>query len=153
MERFHYLLCRGNYLLHEPSPELRQASSSAFQLRQSFNSTLYNCSVTMAEDNNSDRLFSEPPDFLGQHNRTGSMSLGDEHESEPMNGDMTTAPPAPVQVDLNTKDVHDVVNSELGVSTLLNRLKQSIASAKVGFPSQPPSFSALTQAGRNSPSS
>ncbi|KUJ07371.1 RhoGAP-domain-containing protein [Mollisia scopiformis] len=59
------------------------------------------------------------------------MSLGDDHESEPLNGDTTTAPPpASAPADLNTKDVHDVVNSELGVTTLLNRLKQSIASAK-----------------------
>lgn len=58
------------------------------------------------------------------------MSLGDDHHlNEPMNGESTTGPP-PGQVDVNAKEVHDVVNSELGVSTLLNRLKQSIASCK-----------------------
>ncbi|KAE8440585.1 hypothetical protein EG329_007054 [Mollisiaceae sp. DMI_Dod_QoI] len=75
------------------------------------------------------RLLSEPPEFT-QHNTTGSMSLDDDHLGEPVNGDTITAPPG--QVDLTAREVHDVVNSELGVSTLLNRLKQSLASAKEG---------------------
>lgn len=45
----------------------------------------------------------------------------------------TTAGPPPAQ-DPNAKAVYDVVNSEIGVATLLNRLKQSIASAKVRDP-------------------
>lgn len=88
----------------------------------------------MADDNNSDRLLSEPPEFptkQQQRDRTGSMSLGDDHLREPMNGESTTGLP-PGQADVNAKEMHDVVNSELGVSTLLNRLKQSIASCKVG---------------------
>ena len=49
------------------------------------------------------------------------------------NGDSTTtAAPPPLPFNPNAKAVRDVVNSEIGVSTLLNRLKQSIASAKVG---------------------
>ncbi|PVH69771.1 RhoGAP-domain-containing protein [Cadophora sp. DSE1049] len=47
------------------------------------------------------------------------------------NGDsVTTAAPPPILSNPNAKAVRDVVNSEIGVSTLLNRLKQSIASAK-----------------------
>jgi len=47
------------------------------------------------------------------------------------NGDSTTtAAPPPLPFNPNAKAVRDVVNSEIGVSTLLNRLKQSIASAK-----------------------
>jgi hypothetical protein len=68
-------------------------------------------------NNNPDRLLSEPPD------------LRNTNEGELMSDTMTNPPP--VQVDLNSKDVLDVINSEIGVSTLLNRLKQSIASAKV----------------------
>ncbi|KAG4443317.1 hypothetical protein IFR05_001186 [Cadophora sp. M221] len=91
----------------------------------------------MADDNNPDRLLSDPPDFSSQHReRTGSMSLGaapnaNGDEVSPLNGDsITTSAPPPVLTNPNAKAVHDVVNSEIGVSTLLNRLKQSIASAK-----------------------
>lgn len=52
------------------------------------------------------------------------------------NGDSTTTAahqPFPFN-NPNAKAVRDVINSEIGVSTLLNRLKQSIASAKVGPP-------------------
>jgi hypothetical protein len=66
------------------------------------------------------------------------MSLGaapnaNGDDVSPINGDSTTAAAAPlaVQSDPNAKAVRDVVNSEIGVATLLNRLKQSIASAKV----------------------
>lgn len=104
----------------------------------------------MTEDNHADRLLSEPPELTTQpRDRTGSMSLGDEHRVEPTNGDITVMP---VQVDHNVKDVHDVVNSELGVSTLLNRLKQSIASAKVSF-QRAATRAMLTQWCRNLPSS
>jgi len=43
------------------------------------------------------------------------------------------APPfhAGTDTDANVKVVYEVMNSEIGISTLLNRLKQSIASAKV----------------------
>lgn len=94
-------------------------------------------------DDNPDRLLSEPPDFSNQHReRTGSMSLGaapnfNGDDVSPINGDsITTSAPAPAPPpvhDPNAKAVHDVINSEIGVSTLLNRLKQSIASAKVGL--------------------
>lgn len=51
------------------------------------------------------------------------------------NGDSTTtAAHQPLPFNPNAKAVRDVINSEIGVSTLLNRLKQSIASAKVGPP-------------------
>ncbi|PMD25613.1 RhoGAP-domain-containing protein [Hyaloscypha hepaticicola] len=67
------------------------------------------------------------------------MSLGaapnaNGDDVSPITGDSTTAAAAaaaqPAQPDPNAKAVHDVVNSEIGVATLLNRLKQSIASAK-----------------------
>ncbi|KAH7333480.1 hypothetical protein BKA65DRAFT_403833 [Rhexocercosporidium sp. MPI-PUGE-AT-0058] len=64
------------------------------------------------------------------------MSLGaapnaNGDEVSPLNGDsINTSAPPPVLTNPNAKAVHDVVNSEIGVSTLLNRLKQSIASAK-----------------------
>ncbi|KAL2065434.1 hypothetical protein VTL71DRAFT_3104 [Oculimacula yallundae] len=91
----------------------------------------------MADDNNPDRLHSEPPDFSSQQrDRTGSMSLGappnpNGDDVSPLNGDSVpaSAPPS-ATFNPNAKAVHDVVNSEIGVSTLLNRLKQSIASAK-----------------------
>lgn len=94
----------------------------------------------MADDNNPpDRLLSEPADFTSPHReRAGSMSLGaapnaNGDEVSPLNADSTrTSSPPPSHADPQAKAVHDVVNSEIGVSTLLNRLKQSIASAKVG---------------------
>jgi len=95
----------------------------------------------MGEDNNPDRLLSEPPEFPDQQReRTGSMSLGaapnaNGDDVSPINGDstatVTLAAPPPVQADPNAKAVQAVINSEIGVSTLLNRLKQSVASAKV----------------------
>ncbi|KAK0112220.1 hypothetical protein ONS96_001469 [Cadophora gregata f. sp. sojae] len=92
----------------------------------------------MADDNNPDRLLSDPLEFASQQRgRAGSMSLGaapnanGDDVSSVNNGEsMTTAAPPPIQPNLNAKAVRDVVNSEIGVSTLLNRLKQSIASAK-----------------------
>ncbi|XMA14786.1 hypothetical protein WAI453_007577 [Rhynchosporium graminicola] len=91
----------------------------------------------MADDHNSDKLLSEPPEFPSTHHeRTGSMSLGalpnaNGDDVSPPNGDSmpTSAPPSAFS-NPNAKAVHDVTNSEIGVSTLLNRLKQSIASAK-----------------------
>lgn len=100
----------------------------------------------MAEDNNPDRLLSEPPEFPSQHEheheRKGSMSLGaapnaNGDDVSPIKDDSNTtaaAAPLPAQSDPNAKAVHDVINSEIGVATLLNRLKQSIASAKVSLP-------------------
>jgi hypothetical protein len=94
----------------------------------------------MADDNNPDQLLSEPPEFPSQHERTGSMSLGaapnaNGDDVSPINGDSTTTTvPPPPQPDPNAKAFHDVVNSEIGVATLHNRLKQSIASAKVRGP-------------------
>ncbi len=95
----------------------------------------------MDSDDHPDRLLSDPPEFPNsQHERLGSMSLGaapnsNGDEVSPMNRDSSVPSidnsPPPVQVDPNAKAFHDVVNSEIGVSTLLNRLKQSIASAKV----------------------
>ncbi|PMD54312.1 RhoGAP-domain-containing protein [Hyaloscypha bicolor E] len=63
------------------------------------------------------------------------MSLGaapnaNGDEVSPIKDDSTAAAPPPAQPDPNAKAVHDVINSEIGVATLLNRLKQSIASAK-----------------------
>lgn len=107
----------------------------------------------MDHDRNPDRLHHEPPpEFspitMNSGDRTGSMSLGAPPNA---NGDVSpivgeSGPPPPA--DPNAKIVHEVVNSEvwdcswrirrmaanmwqIGVSTLLNRLKQSIASAKV----------------------
>lgn len=89
-------------------------------------------------DDNPDRTLSEPPDVSNQHReRTGSVSLnaaananGDNVSYPPNGDDVTTSAPPPVH-DPNAKAVHNVINSEIGVATLLNRLKQSIASAKV----------------------
>ncbi|KAH8802840.1 hypothetical protein F5884DRAFT_887545 [Xylogone sp. PMI_703] len=92
----------------------------------------------MDEDNNPDRLLTDPTELPSPlHDTRGSMSLSGApangaDTSTTANGDGTassTAPP-PVQVDPNAQLVQDVVSSEIGVSTLLNRLKQSIASAK-----------------------
>ncbi|KAI9050470.1 hypothetical protein LZ554_005633 [Drepanopeziza brunnea f. sp. 'monogermtubi'] len=95
-------------------------------------------------DDNPDRILSEPPDSSNtQRDGTGSTgtppplpnvtatttaTTGD--DGPPVNGDSSTDTAPPPAVDPNAKAVHEVVNSEIGVSTLLNRLKQSIASAK-----------------------
>jgi hypothetical protein len=75
----------------------------------------------------------------------GAVPNANGDDVSPINGDptTTTAPP-PAQPDPNAKAVHDVVNSEIGVATLLNRLKQSIASAKVGKPEASNALSRLT---------
>lgn len=77
----------------------------------------------MDEDNNPDRLLSEPPEHpLEQHQRTSSIPpgappTGDDVSS--LNGDAAPAPAAPVAlppvevVDPNAKVVRDVVNSEV----------------------------------------
>ena len=77
----------------------------------------------MDEDNNPDRLLSEPPEFPNQqHQRTGSMSLGaapnpNGDDVSPINGDSaapsTAAGPPPAQVDPNARVVRDVINSEV----------------------------------------
>jgi hypothetical protein len=79
----------------------------------------------MDEDNNPDRLLSEPPEFPAssqqqqQHERTGSMSLGaapnaNGDDVSPINGEhATTSAPPPTQIDPNAKAVHDVINSEV----------------------------------------
>ncbi|KAL3420186.1 Rho-GTPase-activating protein 7 [Phlyctema vagabunda] len=68
----------------------------------------------------------------------GSMSLdfhptGEDvspiHSESALASSALASQPQP-DVDPNATIVHDVVNSEIGVATLLNRLKQSIASAK-----------------------
>lgn len=92
----------------------------------------------MADDENPDRLLSELPDISNQQReRTGSMSLGaaptaNGDEVSPINGDSASMnAPAHPQLTPLARSVDTVVNSEIGVQTLLNRLKQSIASAKV----------------------
>ncbi len=87
-----------------------------------------------------------PPSF--QRQRMGSLSLGPAPASE--NGGGSTAnggagagattsagasagaSTTAVATDL-PRDVQDVLQSEIGVSTMLNRLKQSIATAKVSL--------------------
>jgi hypothetical protein len=93
----------------------------------------------MPDDNiNPDQLLSEPPEYPPQleHERKGSMSLSLKAAPNANGDDVSKddSAPAPAPTDPNAKAVHDVVNSEIGVATLLNRLKQSIASAKVGSP-------------------
>ncbi|KAG9247403.1 hypothetical protein BJ878DRAFT_556259 [Calycina marina] len=79
-----------------------------------------------------DRMMSEPlklPDQ--QQERKGSMSLGAPATGDgvsPINGDSTATGTAPI--DPNADKVAFVANSEIGISTCLNRLKQSIASGK-----------------------
>ncbi|KAH6677663.1 hypothetical protein B0J14DRAFT_475762 [Halenospora varia] len=60
----------------------------------------------------------------------GPNANGD--EVSPINGESVTGANGGSSViqDPNSKAVNDVISSEIGVSTLLNRLKQSIASAK-----------------------
>jgi hypothetical protein len=81
----------------------------------------------MDEDNNPDRLLSEPPEFptssqQQQRERTGSMSLGaapneNGDDVSPINGEpATTSAPPPAQIDPNAKAVHDVVNSEVSTN-------------------------------------
>lgn len=88
----------------------------------------------MDDENHSDRLLSEPPEMADE--RDGRMSLGatpnvDGDDVSPVNGDSVPTSAAPAtQNDPHAKAVNDVVSSEIGVNTLLNRLKQSIASAK-----------------------
>ncbi|TVY39219.1 RHO GTPase-activating protein [Lachnellula occidentalis] len=89
------------------------------------------------DDYNPDRLPSEPSELPEQnYERNGSMSLGagpnaNGDEVSPINGDsVPTSAAPPVEIDPNAKAVQEVITSEIGVSTLLNRLKQSIASAK-----------------------
>lgn len=74
-----------------------------------------------------------------QRIRTGSMSVGQnapapaELDTGASNGGgtgTTTAATAPSYGAEPSKQVQDVLQSEIGVSTMLNRLKQSIASAK-----------------------
>ncbi|KAH8589663.1 hypothetical protein B0O99DRAFT_692230 [Bisporella sp. PMI_857] len=80
----------------------------------------------------SDRLYSEPPNPNTQHERSGSMSLGappTEDEVSPINGDAATSAPV-ASHDHNAERVAYVVNSEIGVMTLLNRLKQCIQSTR-----------------------
>ena len=81
----------------------------------------------MDEDNNTDRLLSEPPEFPNQqHERTGSMSLGaapnpNGDDVSPINGDSAMdnlAGPPPAQVDPNARVVRDVVNSEVSASSM-----------------------------------
>ncbi|CAG8959098.1 hypothetical protein HYFRA_00012961 [Hymenoscyphus fraxineus] len=87
----------------------------------------------MDPDNHPDRL-TEPHEPQDQHReRTGSMSLGanlNGDDVSPLNGDSAAPVAQPAFVDPNAQAVSDVVSSEIGVSTLLNRLKQSLASAK-----------------------
>jgi len=93
----------------------------------------------MPDDTNPDRLLAQPSEFpIHQHNRTGSMSLGaapnaNGDEVSPINGDGAAEAPIPKEVNFRAKSVETVYNSEIGVQTLLQRLKQSIASAKVSF--------------------
>ncbi len=88
----------------------------------------------MPDDNiNPDRLLSDPPEYPPQpeHERKGSMSLAAVPNANGDDVSKDDSTPAPALNDPNAKAVYDVINSEIGVATLLNRLKQSIASAKV----------------------
>ncbi|EOO01662.1 putative rho gtpase activator protein [Phaeoacremonium minimum UCRPA7] len=91
--------------------------------------------MTMADYNaSSDYL---PPTHQ-QRERTGSMSLGGppptSENGAPTNGTgpigSPTAGPPNTQPSDVSKQVQEVLSSEIGVATMLNRLKQSIASAK-----------------------
>ncbi|KAF4624815.1 hypothetical protein G7Y89_g13352 [Cudoniella acicularis] len=91
----------------------------------------------MDENYKPDQLLSEPSELADHnHDGKGNMSLGaptsaNGDDVSPINGESEkSAAGSPVVQDPNAKAVHDVITSEIGVSTLLNRLKQSIASAK-----------------------
>ncbi|KAI9740113.1 MAG: hypothetical protein M1818_004864 [Claussenomyces sp. TS43310] len=82
-----------------------------------------------------DRFDSESPQHASQQReRDDKMSSGGRPSSDdaaPMNGNgRVDSAPSVAQVDPHAEAVQSVVTSEIGVQTLLNRLKQSIASAK-----------------------
>lgn len=73
------------------------------------------------------------------HERTGSMSLGNSTSPAPEDGPTTSANGAgaeaattsPIQAEPEMpKEVQEVLASDIGLSTMLNRLKQSITAAK-----------------------
>lgn len=76
-----------------------------------------------------------------EHSMTGAIDSNGAHvDGEPSSPVEAAAPPEPVQAPVPTqaavnpavaKAVDDVVYSDIGINTLLTRLKQSIASAKV----------------------
>lgn len=77
----------------------------------------------MADEDNPDRLLSEPPETTNQHERTGSMSFGappNVDDVSPINGDSANdigngngLGATTVVEDSNAKIVHEVVNSEV----------------------------------------
>jgi hypothetical protein len=77
----------------------------------------------MDEDNNPDRLLSEPTEPpTQQQERTSTLSLEPPPTGEdgfPINGDVDVpvAAPPPPQVDPNAKIVRDVVNSEVSTNS------------------------------------
>lgn len=74
------------------------------------------------EHSGTDRLGPEPP--VSADLEDGELYL----EEEPTNGEAAPAQTSPV--DTFKAGVTSVTESEIGIQTLLNRLKQSIASAK-----------------------
>lgn len=80
----------------------------------------------MDDDQNPDRLMSEPP--------TNTSADGSPTRAEVHPDGAGEAPASPAQhIDpAALQRVEEVKHSEIGISTLLNRLKQSVASAKVG---------------------
>jgi hypothetical protein len=85
----------------------------------------------MDEDNNPDRLLSEPPEQPSQpQERTSSLSLEPSapiDEKKPVNGgepETSAVVPPPPQSDLNAQIVREVVNSEVSAeSSLYGRLQ------------------------------
>jgi hypothetical protein len=78
----------------------------------------------MDDDNNPDRLLTDPPEFADHHHeRKGSMSVGaapnaNGDEVSPINGDAGVAAAVPPPIDPNAKAVADVVNSEVELNYL-----------------------------------
>lgn len=77
----------------------------------------------MDEDNNPDRLLSEPPEQPSQqlHEKMSNLSVeppapSDEAGSANGEPEPSVAAPAPPQPDPNAKIVHEVVNSEVSAS-------------------------------------
>ncbi|CAL3968072.1 unnamed protein product [Diplocarpon coronariae] len=85
-------------------------------------------------DDNPDKILAEPAGSPNYHHESaGSMAAPDANGDgvSPINAESyTRSASPPASVDPNAKAVHDVVSSDIGISTLLNRLKQSVASAK-----------------------
>lgn len=78
----------------------------------------------MGDGETSDQLISDSAPIVAAQTETADEANPD--TDPPIDLEKTQ-----VSSDPNARIVQDIIHSEIGVSTLLNRLKQSVASAKV----------------------